>query len=636
MRSPSPFWGAVWLLCITATPAVATDWHVALNGFGNGSSTSPFGRVQDALNVAQSGDVVVVAPGTYPERLTTVRGGTAQLPITIRARDGRGTVILTSSGRVVTVGHPYISVDSLVVDGQFGLDDLVRVGSTATRFTLRNSEVRRTSRDGIDIGAATDVTIDGSLIHDTLNATGGRTDAHGVVAGAARRLTIRNTQIHTFSGDAFQIDPGRASPGWGDVVIDGCHFWLQPLPAPTNGFAAGTVPGENAIDTKSGATFPRATITIRNSEFSGFRAGLITNMAALNIKENVDAVVDRVTIHSSEIAMRLRAPALVRVQNAVVHTVSYGVRYEDNIQGLRIWNSTFGAGVTRAFYPASSSGSVLDVRNVAVLGSTLPVEANGPWNLAVSASAFVNAGSHNYQLAAASPLNDYGMTIAEVTADRQGTPRPQGTAYDAGAYERVVSLPGPDPTQSSDIVLHAWRASRMVGNWQVVADPAAAGGARISSLDLGAAKITTASKAPADYFELTFTAEAGRPYRLWVRGIAASNSWSNDSVFAQFSGSVNAAGVAIYRIGSESGTEVNLEDCSGCGLKGWGWQDNGWGVNVLGPVIYFATTGPQTIRIQTSEEGFSIDQIVLSPSAYLTTSPGRLKKDATILPETIH
>jgi hypothetical protein len=235
----------------------------------------------------------------------------------------------------------------------------------------------------------------------------------------------------------------------------------------------------------------------------------------------------------------------------------------------------------------------------------------------------------------ASPLNDYGVTIAEVTVDRQGSPRPQGTAYDIGAYERVVSPPGPDPTQSSEIVLYAWRASRMVGNWQVVPDTAAAGGARISSLDLGGHKINTARKAPTDYFEMTFTAEAGRPYRLWMRGIATGDAWSNDSVFAQFSGAVNASETPIYRIGTTGAAEVNLEDCSGCGLDGWGWQDNGWGVNVMGPVVYFATTGPQTIRVQTREDGFSIDQIVLSPSAYLTISPGSLKRDTTILPETI-
>src|SRR6185436_8857863 len=79
-------------------------------------------------------------------------------------------------------------------------------------------------------------------------------------------------------------------------------------------------------------------------------------------------------------------------------------------------------------------------------------------------------------------------------------------------------------------------------------------------------------------------------------------------------------------------TEINLEDCSGCGLSGWGWQDNGWGVGVLGPQIFFQSTGTHTIRIQGREDGVSIDQIVLSPGTYLNTSPGALKNDNTVLP----
>ena len=436
------------LLCLSlsATPAFAANWYVAAGGSGTGTAGAPFGRIQDALGKAQPGDIVVVGPGTYREKLSAVRGGSALAPITIRARDGRGSAVVTASGRVLSVGYPYIVVDSLVLDGQYGLDDIVRVFNAATKFTLRNSEVRRGSKDGVDIGATEDVLIEGSLIHDTLNATNGRTDAHGIVAGSARRLTIRRTEIHTFSGDAFQIDPGRASPGWNDVLIEDCHFWLQPLPAAANGFAAGVVPGENAVDTKAGATLSRARIVIRNSEFSGFRAGLITNMAALNIKENVDAVIDGVTVYASEIAFRLRAPANVRLQNAVAHDVATGVRYEDNIQGLRVWNTTFGSGVTRPFYGASSSSSVLDVRNLAVLGTSLPREASGASNLALPASSFVDVAKHNYQLTAASPANDRGVTLAEVTTDRQGTPRPQGPAYDVGAYRagRVGEQPGSD------------------------------------------------------------------------------------------------------------------------------------------------------------------------------------------------
>ncbi|HKR13148.1 MAG TPA: endonuclease/exonuclease/phosphatase family protein [Pyrinomonadaceae bacterium] len=172
-----------------------------------------------------------------------------------------------------------------------------------------------------------------------------------------------------------------------------------------------------------------------------------------------------------------------------------------------------------------------------------------------------------------------------------------------------------------------------VGNWSTAADPTAAGGARISNTDQDAAKISTAAASPANYFEMSFNASAGTPYRLWIRGRTLNNSPYNDSVFVQFSGSVTSGGSAVYRIGTTSATEYNLEDCSGCTVSAWGWQDNGWGVGVLGPQIYFQSTGTQTIRIQVREDGLSIDQIVLSPSLYLFTAPGPLKNDNTILPQ---
>jgi len=184
----------------------------------------------------------------------------------------------------------------------------------------------------------------------------------------------------------------------------------------------------------------------------------------------------------------------------------------------------------------------------------------------------------------------------------------------------------------TDIVLYASEAPVKSG-WNVVSDSTAAGGARLANPNLGAPKLAAPLVNPVNYFEMTFSAQAGTAYRLWIRGKAENNDWANDSVFIQFSGSTDSGGGALYRIGTTSATTINVEDCSGCGLSNWGWQDNGWGVGVMGPLIYFSASGSQTIRVQVREDGLSIDQIVLSPQNYLATSPGALRNDNTILPK---
>jgi endonuclease/exonuclease/phosphatase family metal-dependent hydrolase len=177
------------------------------------------------------------------------------------------------------------------------------------------------------------------------------------------------------------------------------------------------------------------------------------------------------------------------------------------------------------------------------------------------------------------------------------------------------------PNAQGDIVLPTGTATTRAGKWTVASDASAAGGSVIRHSDAGAAKISSALAAPANYFEMSFDAQAGKAYRLWVHGRADSNYWANDSVHVQFSGSVNASGAAAYRIGTTSSAQVNLEDCADCGLSGWMWQDNGYGSGVLGPAIYFAADGTQTIRVQTREDGLQIDQIVLSPQVYLNVQP---------------
>ena len=113
---------------------------------------------------------------------------------------------------------------------------------------------------------------------------------------------------------------------------------------------------------------------------------------------------------------------------------------------------------------------------------------------------------------------------------------------------------GTPPPDGTDIVLYASTAALRVGAWQVKSDSTVAGGAMMHNPNLGAAKITTPSATPANYFELTFNADAGRAYRLWIRGKADGDHYANDSTFVQFNNSVTSSGAA----GPSSAASVRL------------------------------------------------------------------------------
>ena len=92
----------------------------------------------------------------------------------------------------------------------------------------------------------------------------------------------------------------------------------------------------------------------------------------------------------------------------------------------------------------------MDIRNVLFMGA-IPVQAPGPPNRLAAAADFVNAGGHDYRLALGSGAIDSGEAIAEVTIDRIGVIRPQGQAYDIGAYERSGGSP-PPPSNTAPTV----------------------------------------------------------------------------------------------------------------------------------------------------------------------------------------
>jgi hypothetical protein len=218
---------------------------------------------------------------------------------------------------------------------------------------------------------------------------------------------------------------------------------------------------------------------------------------------------------------------------------------------------------------------------------------------------------------------------------------PAGEEAPSDHYGIVAEYAGSPATESSgpppngvpgtgDIVVQAAQAIVAGRRWRATADAQAASGEALETVNLGEPKRAAGSAVPADYVEATISVQQGVPYRIWIRGKAAADHWSNDSLFVQFSGSVDQTRSPMWRIDTTSAAAVSLERCSGCGLRGWGWGDNGYGAP--GRPVYFDGAGTQTIRIQLREDGLRFDQVLLSPQRYLTTAPGLAKDDRTIFP----
>ncbi|MCU1382459.1 MAG: hypothetical protein JWL71_1156 [Acidobacteria bacterium] len=204
------------------------------------------------------------------------------------------------------------------------------------------------------------------------------------------------------------------------------------------------------------------------------------------------------------------------------------------------------------------------------------------------------------------------------------------------SFTTTGSTPAPPPPPASGattIVLWAstTATNNIHGNWSVLSDSSASGGSALANPDKGQSKIAPALVTPANFFEQTFSAQAGTPYHVWVRMRAQNNALANDSIHVQFSDSADSFGSALWRIGTTSSAEVVLQNgSSDASVTGWGWADNGWGA--LGGNIYFATTGPHTMRVQQREDGAIIDEVVISPNTYLSAAPGPRDNDTTVLP----
>jgi hypothetical protein len=231
-----------------------------------------------------------------------------------------------------------------------------------------------------------------------------------------------------------------------------------------------------------------------------------------------------------------------------------------------------------------------------------------------------------------------------VTAQTPASYTPATLATSTTYYWQIVAQNGSGTTTgpvwsfttaaAPNIVIYAADVptAALHGSWSAVSDATAANGTKLITPDNGWAATSNALAAPTDYFDVTFDALANTPYTIWLRLQALNNSKYNDSLWAQFSDAL-ANGAPVYLLNSTSGLNVNLAtDAGATSLNAWGWQNGAYWLSQA-TTVSFASSGTHTMRIQVREDGVQLDQIVLSPTTYLSVAPGSVSRDSTIVPK---
>ncbi|MCP4178937.1 MAG: hypothetical protein GY756_14340 [bacterium] len=420
-------------------PIIENSLYVANTGddANIGTAESPLLTIDKALEMVEEGQNIYLRGGTYDGYVDF--NSSFNKAISLSGYPGEDVTITrtdNTSGYVINIKAPKITIRGLKVDGGWRSGDIIKLHSEANDAVLKKLEVFNTLKDCIDMDSPQNVIVDSCTIHHALRFDNGdRIDAHGIVTAGVQNLTISNTEIYYVSGDALQFQYN----GWNNILVENCKLWNGKLPTAIAGFPSNVNPGENAVDTKYNLADGRGKLTMRNIEAYGWDSDYLNNPAAFNIKHNVEAILDGITVYDSDIAFRLRGVtgsnggAKVTLMNAVSYNVKRVVRYEDDIEDLHVFNCTFGKDNSTLFQSAGGHGTGFLVQNC-LFYNNKPSEAAHESNLENS-DCFVDINSNNYQLKAGCEAIDFGITIDVVTTDRIKTARPSGSGYDCGAFE---------------------------------------------------------------------------------------------------------------------------------------------------------------------------------------------------------
>jgi parallel beta-helix repeat protein len=363
-------------------PGQGATYYVSVNGSDSnpGSQSLPFRTVQRGVNALSAGATLYITSGTYAEALSSFPGGTSwSTPVTVAASPGNQVILQPPSGsnNVLTMASStiaYVIIDSLILDG-------TNLSNTSTNWG-----------NGIYVGGgANHIKVTNTEIRNAPGA--GILTAGGVQANQFLNNRVHDNGRHAQLTHGFYIDSSGNTIS-GNTVYNNAAWGIQI-------YGSDNLPSNNLI-TKN---------TVYNNTRLGNGGGIVLSSGSANVAYN-NIIYGNNGGYAVEISFG-GGPSNTRVENNTISN-QYGIDIGSDASGTLVQNNIV-------------SGSNANISNQ---GKASTVSSNFVGN-----PLFVNVASANYHLQATSPAIDAGITIAEVSTDFDGITRPQGAAYDIGAYE---------------------------------------------------------------------------------------------------------------------------------------------------------------------------------------------------------
>jgi parallel beta-helix repeat protein len=446
--------GIVVIMLVAATSVHAGTVYYVNGANGNdsnpGIATVPWKTIQKAANNMVAGDGVVVAAGSYPERVVISRSGTVGSEISYTASGlvecrgftVRGDYILVKGFKVTAPQATYADQGyGIWVEGKacrvednyayYSPRGGINLRPNSSACVVRNNRCHRNGMEGMEIHGTGNLIenndIWGSISYHT--PTGAVGDADGIRFFGTGHV-FRGNYIHDIS---YQ-DPENVGYA---PHIDGFQTWEDTYHA-----AASNIVLERN----------RIVLPVYKDGAAKGHAFMLHNCGYLMIRNNL--VIAHNGTNTDGAATGGATHHLTIVGNTFVGRLAFLVSYWPVGVGLKncpdsvVRNNIIYDQAYAAFQLDSLTLTSLSISNNCVYNSdrSTPRGSQQPYDLWNQDPLFNGPGASDYHLQPGSPCIDAGMSIAGLTDDFDGLPRPAGRAYDIGACEYQAKASGEAPS----------------------------------------------------------------------------------------------------------------------------------------------------------------------------------------------